>query len=145
MANECVNDDFAFNIMPEEDGIEILVNCTVKIENDHSDNDDRETRMGGKNFPVLSSEVSNLQKGPDKDLYTVNTVAGKKRYQCNVCNNECPDKTAITRHIRTHTRDKPYKCMTCLKSFQQKFSLSAHMLYTHKSCYFIDRVTQKYW
>ena len=43
------------------------------------------------------------------------------------CNKEISYQTNIKRHIMIHSREKPYVCKQCSKSFIQSSHLKSHM------------------
>ncbi|XP_044754249.1 zinc finger protein 236-like isoform X2 [Coccinella septempunctata] len=49
-----------------------------------------------------------------------------KVYICSYCNKEAKKPSDLIRHIRTHTKEKPFKCQ-CGSSFALKSTLQSHM------------------
>ena len=49
---------------------------------------------------------------------------------CDYCGRVFPYPSAMEKHIRSHTKEKPYKCGICDKAFTQQYNLCQHLL-TH--------------
>ncbi|XP_069062157.1 zinc finger protein 34-like isoform X2 [Pleurodeles waltl] len=54
-----------------------------------------------------------------------NTEQGQKTYTCSTDKSLCA-KEEFTRHLRTHSRERPYACTECKKRFFQKTHLIVH-------------------
>uniref|UniRef100_A0A2K5X7H9 Ras responsive element binding protein 1 n=1 Tax=Macaca fascicularis TaxID=9541 RepID=A0A2K5X7H9_MACFA len=74
-----------------------------------------------------SSEKSDDDKKPKTDSpKSVVSKADKRKKVCSVCNKRFWSLQDLTRHMRSHTGERPYKCQTCERTFTLKHSLVRH-------------------
>ncbi|KAI4880990.1 hypothetical protein NFI96_012555 [Prochilodus magdalenae] len=64
--------------------------------------------------------------------HTKKKHAEGKMYSCQYCSSTFAQSIELTRHVRTHTGDKPYVCRECGKGFKQAHGLSVHLQSFHK-------------
>ncbi|KAM9807363.1 zinc finger protein 420-like isoform X2 [Syngnathus typhle] len=50
----------------------------------------------------------------------------KRGYMCPVCNRDCFKASALQKHLRIHSGERPFQCATCKKTFTQQVHLKEH-------------------
>lgn len=60
-------------------------------------------------------------------------VFSGKMYVCQYCKAEFAQSIELTRHVRTHTGDRPYVCRECGKGYSQAHGLSVHLQTFHST------------
>ncbi|XP_051940667.1 zinc finger protein 665-like [Hippocampus zosterae] len=59
------------------------------------------------------------------------SVPCKKTHVCPVCNVTLPYAGKLKRHMRTHTKEKPFRCAVCSLAFSQSYHRTRHMKKQH--------------
>uniref|UniRef100_A0A8D8SIW6 Protein glass n=1 Tax=Cacopsylla melanoneura TaxID=428564 RepID=A0A8D8SIW6_9HEMI len=78
-------------------------------------------------FPFHSSVLLHHAKSCD----SVERPDKKYRYVCLMCKYAAYDSHRMRRHLRTHTGEKPFRCMYCMIDFGQVESLNRHIQVKH--------------
>ena len=55
----------------------------------------------------------------------------KNHQICEICQYECISKSALEKHILTHTKERPHQCPECNKRFVQSSHVNYHMKTVH--------------
>ncbi|XP_016842062.1 zinc finger protein 236 isoform X1 [Nasonia vitripennis] len=74
---------------------------------------------------TLLDKVANDAKGKYvklKQRFVNNCI----QYECDFCDKTCKKPSDLMRHLRVHTRERPFKCKTCDRSFTLKSTLMTH-------------------
>nr|XP_020473047.1 zinc finger protein 708-like [Monopterus albus] len=51
---------------------------------------------------------------------------GKSKHCCPVCGRDCFKASALQKHLRIHSGERPFQCPTCRKSFTQQVHMTEH-------------------
>ncbi|XP_060588668.1 protein krueppel-like [Ruditapes philippinarum] len=50
------------------------------------------------------------------------------KHVCPICSRPFPSSSGLSRHLLTHTGEKPFECEVCGKRFNRKGNMRTHML-----------------
>ncbi|XP_025032125.1 ras-responsive element-binding protein 1 isoform X2 [Python bivittatus] len=91
------------------------------------ENEESESISEGESTERKSSEKSDEDRKPKSGGGTKSeSKADKRKKVCTVCNKRFWSLQDLTRHMRSHTGERPYKCQTCERTFTLKHSLVRH-------------------
>uniref|UniRef100_A0A8B9Q860 Ras-responsive element-binding protein 1 n=1 Tax=Apteryx owenii TaxID=8824 RepID=A0A8B9Q860_APTOW len=116
---------------PEEDSEESpmdlkVVESPVDCEATGKENEESESISEGEGTERKSTERSSDDKKPKTDGAKSTAKADKRKKVCTVCTKRFWSLQDLTRHMRSHTGERPYKCQTCERTFTLKHSLVRH-------------------
>ncbi|KAJ8010686.1 hypothetical protein DPEC_G00077700 [Dallia pectoralis] len=109
------DDDEADKEAPESEGAGSMMDSGS--EEEEKEKDDRSDEEGGSTEPKNGDEEAGRGSGSKAD---------KRKKICNVCSKRFWSLQDLTRHMRSHTGERPYKCQTCERTFTLKHSLVRH-------------------
>ncbi|XP_053915713.1 ras-responsive element-binding protein 1 isoform X1 [Cuculus canorus] len=103
-----------------------VVESPVDCEATGKENEESESISEGEGTESKSTEKSSDDKKPKTDGAKSTAKADKRKKVCTVCNKRFWSLQDLTRHMRSHTGERPYKCQTCERTFTLKHSLVRH-------------------
>jgi len=74
---------------------------------------------------------------PWKDLYDQQPDG---MFRCRFCRKLFPRSANLTRHLRSHTGERPFSCVVCQRSFSISSNMQRHFRQVHRSAVFIFSV-----
>ena len=78
----------------------------------------------------LQIQKEDEEEGVEEGEEEITVREGAKRkigHECDVCVKVFRYPSQLTRHMRTHTNEKPYECDVCWKCFSESGNLTKHM------------------
>ena len=71
-------------------------------------------------------ELGQNRENTEKSKVALPTHTREKPYKCDICQKSFSLKNGLNIHVRTHTGEKPYKCKICPKAFVSSGDLTRH-------------------
>lgn len=92
----------------------------------------RKMKLRGE-FPckLCTAVFPNLRALKGHNRIHVSDAGPSGPYRCNMCPYTINDKSALTRHMRTHNGDRPYECAICNYAFTTKANCERHLRNRH--------------
>ena len=75
---------------------------------------------------AVATVQSNLANGENPGA-TSTKGRQRKSFSCPICSRNCFTTARLERHMRTHTKARPYQCDECGASYQQNNDLVIHL------------------
>lgn len=92
------------------------------VESDAEEEEKEREEMSDDEEEAASSELRSLEEEGDP----AGGKTDKRKKICAVCSKRFWSLQDLTRHMRSHTGERPYKCQTCHRTFTLKHSLVRH-------------------
>ncbi|XP_078544187.1 ras-responsive element-binding protein 1 isoform X2 [Lissotriton helveticus] len=123
-----LNDGSTSQVKPEEASpLDLKVEeLSGDCEPTMKENEESENFSDGESSERRTSEKSDDDKELKSNGAKGTMKADKRKKICTVCNKRFWSLQDLTRHMRSHTGERPYKCQTCERTFTLKHSLVRH-------------------
>ncbi|NXH23339.1 RREB1 protein, partial [Bucco capensis] len=103
-----------------------VVESPLDCEAPGKEHEESESISEGEGPERKSPEKSSDDSKPKTDGAKSAEKADKRKKVCSVCTKRFWSLQDLTRHMRSHTGERPYKCQTCERTFTLKHSLVRH-------------------
>ena len=89
------------------------------------------SRIFTKNFfdKIASKQFFRYRQTQKRIIYGRNCIL---THRCKFCDKAFPRSANLTRHLRTHTGEQPYKCLQCQRGFSISSNMQRHMKNVHR-------------
>lgn len=92
------------------------VNLTIHIDEENETED----------FQHFDNEDSVHEVPSEKIVFKVVDAKPSEAFICHFCSRSFSNKFRLKSHLRTHTNERPYKCLDCKMTFRQPNALRCH-------------------
>ncbi|XP_004531649.1 zinc finger protein 665 [Ceratitis capitata] len=96
------------------------------------------------NTTISSNELKSLIHTNIQTINSRSSAVSQLKFQCDQCLQRFKLKSALTKHLRTHTGEKPYKCPLCPRTFADASNFKRHKVLHKTATEQLENVTRQY-